>query len=151
MLPSSLAAFTRLSAALSTPSARSSCRVATTARMSSSSAPVSAPPKPQATSQALSQPPPNETVTTASQAQPPLPLPEPPADGAGHVQLDMSTGSAEAKLDGLGPLVVNQDGTVSRINNWGAMSEIERQNTLRILGKRNKLRLSKLKGEPPEP
>ncbi|PHH51474.1 hypothetical protein CFIMG_008697RA00001 [Ceratocystis fimbriata CBS 114723] len=81
----------------------------------------------------------------------PLPLPEPPTSNDGHVKLDMSHGSAEAKLDSLGPLVVNQDGTVSRINNWGTMSEIERENTLRILGKRNKLRLNKLKGETPQP
>jgi hypothetical protein len=44
------------------------------------------------------------------------------------------------KLDHLGPLVVNKDGTLSRIGNWAEMSEIERQNTLRVLGKRNMLR-----------
>jgi len=40
----------------------------------------------------------------------------------------------------MGPLVVNKDGTLSRIANWHAMADIERQNTLRILGKRNLLR-----------
>lgn len=49
------------------------------------------------------------------------------------------------KLDALGPLVVNQDGTLSRIANWEQMTEIERRNTLRVLGKRNKLRLDSLK------
>ncbi|KAL5690771.1 hypothetical protein EMGR_007528 [Emarellia grisea] len=37
------------------------------------------------------------------------------------------------------------DGTLSRIANWEQMTEIERRNTLRVLGKRNKLRLDSLK------
>jgi hypothetical protein len=59
----------------------------------------------------------------------PLPLPEPSKD-ANTTTIDMSTGGS----------TVNKDGTLSRISNWGEMSEIERQNTLRILGKRNQLR-----------
>ncbi|TDZ33710.1 hypothetical protein C8035_v011210 [Colletotrichum spinosum] len=54
-------------------------------------------------------------------------------------------GSASTRLDHLGPLVVNQDGTMSRISNWGEMTEIERQNTLRFLGRRNQIRLAKLR------
>lgn len=42
-------------------------------------------------------------------------------------------------------MVVNKDGTLSRIENWQAMSEIERRNTMRILGKRNRERLAVLK------
>jgi predicted Fe-S protein YdhL (DUF1289 family) len=49
------------------------------------------------------------------------------------------------KLDHLGPMVVNRDGTLSRIANWEHMTEIERRNTLRILGKRNQLRLDGLR------
>ncbi|KAK2029496.1 hypothetical protein LX32DRAFT_693217 [Colletotrichum zoysiae] len=81
------------------------------------------------------------------------PLPEPPSEGRsaganGAVTLDMSGGEgASTKLDHLGPLVVNQDGTMSRISNWGEMTEIERRNTLRILGKRNQIRLAGLRGE----
>jgi hypothetical protein len=52
----------------------------------------------------------------------------------------MSTGGSTVKLDHMGPLVVNKDGTLSRISNWAEMADIERQNTLRILGKRNQLR-----------
>ncbi|KAF3766063.1 hypothetical protein M406DRAFT_244064, partial [Cryphonectria parasitica EP155] len=48
-------------------------------------------------------------------------------------------------LDHMGPMVVNRDGTISRIGNWGEMTEIERSNTLRILGKRNQLRLAALR------
>ncbi|KAK1985184.1 hypothetical protein LZ30DRAFT_779261 [Colletotrichum cereale] len=81
------------------------------------------------------------------------PLPEPPSEGNsaggnGTVTLDMSGGEgASTKLDHLGPLVVNQDGTMSRISNWGEMTDIERRNTLRILGKRNQIRLAGLRGE----
>jgi hypothetical protein len=51
------------------------------------------------------------------------------------------------KLDHLGPLVVNVDGTLSRIANWAQMTEIERRNTLRVLGKRNKARMEALKAQ----
>ncbi|KAJ5812409.1 hypothetical protein N7474_008710 [Penicillium riverlandense] len=48
-------------------------------------------------------------------------------------------------LDHLGPMVVNTDGTLSRISNWEHMTEIEKKNTMRILGKRNKQRLEAVK------
>jgi hypothetical protein len=71
----------------------------------------------------------------------PLGLPEPPAGG---IKLDVGSGEGVA-LDHLGPMVVNKDGTISRITNWDAMAEIEKKNTLRILQKRNKQRLDALK------
>lgn len=54
------------------------------------------------------------------------------------------------KLDHLGPLVVNSDGTLSRIANWASMAESEKERTLRILSKRNMLRQEKLKSEEGE-
>lgn len=48
-------------------------------------------------------------------------------------------------MDHLGPLVVNKDGSLSRISNWEQMTETEQKNTLRILGKRNQLRTEDLK------
>ena len=48
-------------------------------------------------------------------------------------------------LDNLGPMVVHKDGTISRIANWHEMTEIEKQTTLRVLGKRNQLRLGNLR------
>lgn len=75
----------------------------------------------------------------------PLPLPEPGSDASHATQLDVN--GSGVKLDHLGPLVVNKDGSLSRIANWDKMAEIERQNTLRILGKRNQLRLDSLKSE----
>ena len=72
----------------------------------------------------------------------PLALPEAPSNAT---QLDMSTGGTTVSLDHLGPMVVNVDGTMSRIANWDKMAEIEKKNTLRIIGKRNKDRLAALK------
>lgn len=57
------------------------------------------------------------------------------------------TQPSTVKLDSLGPMVVNSDGTLSRIQNWQSMTEAERERTLRVLGKRNVLRQEKLKLE----
>ncbi|EJT71545.1 hypothetical protein GGTG_10802 [Gaeumannomyces tritici R3-111a-1] len=85
------------------------------------------------------------TTTTAAAAKLPA-LPEPGSgDDAPTHQLDLSSGQGSVTLDHLGPMVVNRDGTMSRIANWAEMSDIERQNTLRILGKRNQLRLGDLR------
>ncbi|KAK7550266.1 hypothetical protein IWX92DRAFT_375105 [Phyllosticta citricarpa] len=77
-----------------------------------------------------------------------LPLPA-PGEGTSDAQtIDLGgEGGGRIKLDALGPMVVNKDGTLSRIANWQKMTEIEKKNTLRILGKRNQLRLGTLKGE----
>ncbi|KAL1851692.1 hypothetical protein Daus18300_012441 [Diaporthe australafricana] len=66
-----------------------------------------------------------------------------PAEG-GNVQT-LEVNGKPISLDHLGPTVVHKDGTLSRINNWGEMTEIERQNTLRILVKRNQVRLGALR------
>lgn len=93
----------------------------------------------------------NSTTTTTTTTPPddqnkaPLPLPEPPS-GSDAQELDVSSGQA-IKLDHLGPMVVNRDGTLSRIDNWQQMTDIERRNTLRILGKRNQLRRDELKAQ----
>lgn len=74
-----------------------------------------------------------------------LPSTESSSDGqAKQLRLDLGADRG-VTLDHLGPMVVNADGTLSRIGNWEQMTEIERQNTLRILGKRNKQRLEKLR------
>ncbi|GAB7351303.1 hypothetical protein MBLNU459_g1718t1 [Dothideomycetes sp. NU459] len=71
----------------------------------------------------------------------PLRLPEP---GREAKTLDVGSGQS-VTLDHLGPMVVNTDGTLSRINNWNQMTDAERQSTLRVLGRRNKARLEALK------
>ena len=86
----------------------------------------------------------NVVQSKQSATEQPLPLPKPSQEiGQGPKSVEVN-GDA-VKLDHLGPIVVNQDGTLSRISNWAEMSDIERKNTLRILGKRNMLRLQSLK------
>lgn len=75
----------------------------------------------------------------------PLALPGTPQNAT--TQLDMSNGSTTVKLDHLGPVVVNVDGTMSRISNWDKMADIEKKNTLRIISKRNKERLEVLRAK----
>lgn len=112
-------------------------------RNMSSSTPPPPPPSEQAkptSTQDIS--PQNQDQASTSAA--PLPLPS-PSTNDNTTQLNVD-GQA-VKLDHLGPLVVNKDGTLSRIANWESMAEIERQNTLRILVKRNQVRLGALRGE----
>ncbi|KAF4536117.1 Fungal specific transcription protein [Lasiodiplodia theobromae] len=86
----------------------------------------------------------NDDVNTNNNGQPILPLPAPEEPGAA---LKLDLGGDGVKLDALGPMVVNTDGSLSRIANWDRMAEIEKRNTLRIIGKRNKERLAALKAE----
>jgi len=51
---------------------------------------------------------------------------------------------ASVKLDHLGPIIVNTDGTVARISNWQELSEGERSVALRRIAKRNKARVQQL-------
>lgn len=85
------------------------------------------------------------TQAGASKEQLYLPSTESPSDGQpNQLRLDLGADGG-ISLDHLGPMVVNVDGSLSRIGNWDKMTEIERQNTLRVLGKRNKQRLEKLR------
>lgn len=83
--------------------------------------------------------------TEQAQAEPILGLPEPGSEGAQRI--DLSSGSGSIKMDHLGPLVVNVDGSLARISNWDKMVESERKATLRIIGKRNKERLAALEAK----
>ena len=64
--------------------------------------------------------------------------------GGGEVKTLRVNGQPLA-LDALGPMVVNRDGTLARVANWGEMTAHEREATLRVLGKRNQLRLGELR------
>ncbi|KAL4263829.1 hypothetical protein AB1N83_004675 [Pleurotus pulmonarius] len=68
-----------------------------------------------------------------------LALPPPNSPSA---TTQVAVGSTAVKLDELGPMVVNSDGTLSRIANWGSMTEAEKERTLRVLLARNKVRLA---------
>lgn len=72
----------------------------------------------------------------------------PPATGD-TTKVTVNGGSVSLE-DAMGPLVVNENGSLSRISNWAEMTAIERERTVRILGKRNKLRLDKLKADDVE-
>jgi hypothetical protein len=84
--------------------------------------------------------------TSSTSASKPLPLPA-PHDNSIPIELDVSGDGTTVKLDHLGPVVVNQDGSLGRISNWDQMSDIEQKNTVRVLGKRNAARLATLRSQ----
>lgn len=91
----------------------------------------------------------NKQNQEQEQNQPPLALPDTStaSSESGAPKLDLSKDGGSVKLDHLGPMVVNTDGTMSRIANWELMSEMEKQKTIRVLGKRNKQRLEALEAK----
>jgi hypothetical protein len=63
----------------------------------------------------------------------------------------MLTGNSEEnesailmKLDSLGPMIINTDGSISKIPNWETFSDIEKKNAFRLIVIRNKKRLEYL-------
>lgn len=91
----------------------------------------------------------NKQKQDQEQNQPPLALPDTStaSSESGAPKLDLSKDGGSVKLDHLGPMVVNTDGTMSRIANWELMTEMEKQKTMRVLGKRNKQRLEALEAK----
>ncbi|KAF1344550.1 hypothetical protein BDV97DRAFT_372944 [Delphinella strobiligena] len=83
-------------------------------------------------------------VAPNQEAQP-LGLPAIPTEEEAK-KLDVNSGNS-VKLDQLGPMVVNTDGTLSRIANWTGMTEGERERTIKVLSKRNQIRMATLKSQ----
>lgn len=54
-------------------------------------------------------------------------------------------GGPPLPLDHLGPIVLNSDGTTSRITNWADMSEPERARTAAVIARRNEKRRTALR------
>ncbi|KAM3490426.1 hypothetical protein MY3957_006299 [Beauveria namnaoensis] len=82
----------------------------------------------------------------ADHRQHPQGLPAPgDAAGSDSITLDVSGEGSTVKLAALGPLVVNVDGTVARIANWKEMTAVERETTVRMVGRRNEKRLDALR------
>ena len=78
----------------------------------------------------------------------PLSLPAPPTqeeEGQKTLAKNKDEDDSIVKFDNLGPMVVNSDGTISRIHNWQTMSDSERERTARLVNKRNQIRLQALK------
>jgi len=76
--------------------------------------------------------------------EPMLALPEKGEFNEENKKRVIEVGGEKVVLDELGPVVVNEDGSLSRITNWHEMTDIEQKNTLRIIGKRNQKRRAKL-------
>ncbi|KAF8519373.1 hypothetical protein BU17DRAFT_47818 [Hysterangium stoloniferum] len=69
-----------------------------------------------------------------SSSSTPLALPAPdPSDSTKTLMVDQTI-----RLDELGPMIVNSDGTLSRIANWKNLTSHEQERTMRVLGARNK-------------
>ena len=49
------------------------------------------------------------------------------------------------KLDELGPIIINTDGTTRRITNWDKLTKNEQTTTWRLISARNKKRIEELK------
>lgn len=78
---------------------------------------------------------------------PPLQLPSadsgvPAIDDLGRRQLTLDS---KLKLDELGPIIVQEDGTLRRITNWDGLSDAEKEASLRIIASRNQRRLEALR------
>eukprot|EP00434_Breviolum_minutum_P026900 symbB.v1.2.023779.t1/scaffold2200.1/size85926/6 len=66
------------------------------------------------------------------------------AETALPAESTVMVGGVPMKMDHLGPVIVNEDGSMRRIANWLEMTERERQVALRRIGQRNQQRLAKL-------
>jgi hypothetical protein len=94
--------------------------------------------------------------STPEDKKQPLPLPAPEQDTAAAAVAGRGDGvtalrvGESVRLDALGPLVVNADGSMGRVGNWAGMTEGEREATLRLLGRSNKQRLEALKAKKAE-
>lgn len=72
-----------------------------------------------------------------------LPSPAPPPSS--QQPQTLRVGGDAVRLDAMGPLVVNVDGSVGRVANWAEMTPAEREGTMRLLQRRNQERLRVLK------
>jgi hypothetical protein len=81
----------------------------------------------------------NDTsATTTPEVIPALPFK--PENEHPDVEPRKLTLDTKVKMDELGPIVLNTDGTMSRISNWDKMSQLEKDRATRLIVKRNKKR-----------
>jgi hypothetical protein len=69
-----------------------------------------------------------------------MPLQLPPSEP--RAERTLTVGGSALKLDYLGPIVINTDGSTSRIANWAEMNAEEQEKTSRLIAKRNQKRLA---------
>ena len=51
------------------------------------------------------------------------------------------------KLDQLGPMIINTDGSIQRVSNWNELTQEEQDRTFRLICARNQKRLAILKAQ----
>lgn len=73
------------------------------------------------------------TSPTSGHGQEPLLI----EDGSSLKTTTLEVNGDSVSLQELGPVVINADGTMSRINNWHEMTESEQIATKRVVAKRN--------------
>ncbi len=85
-----------------------------------------------------------EPASAQSDKEPDLDLPRlPPSDPADTSIPSLKLGE-KFKMDHLGPIIINPDGTTRRIGNWENMTETEREVAWRRISQRNKVRIDSL-------
>ncbi|KAH9821174.1 hypothetical protein DFH28DRAFT_951716 [Melampsora americana] len=57
----------------------------------------------------------------------------------------LGVGEVALSFDHLGPMVINTDGSISRISNWDKLSDLEKTRTSRLVTQRNAQRLTRLR------
>ena len=82
-----------------------------------------------------------ELLAVADDAPSSDPLALPASDGAAP---RVAVGGEAVAMEELGPIVINTDGTTSRITNWPEMTPAEQEKTRRVIVARNAKRLAKL-------
>ena len=82
-----------------------------------------------------------ELLAVADEAPSSDPLALPASDGAAP---RVAVGGEALAMEELGPIVINTDGTTSRITNWPEMTPAEQEKTRRVIVARNAKRLAKL-------
>ncbi len=70
-----------------------------------------------------------------------IPLLPPTVEGSQVRQLVLGE---TMKMDELGPIIINSDGTTRRIANWDTLSPQEQASSWRLISARNKKRIQKL-------
>lgn len=55
-------------------------------------------------------------------------------------EADPNDSAYVSKLEGLGPIILNSDGTMGRIPNWSEYTDSEKAQAMRLIGARNKKR-----------
>ena len=77
----------------------------------------------------------------------PLMLENTPASKPDSATRVLSVGGPAISLDELGPIVINSNGTTSRIENWASLSADEQERSHRRISKRNAERIAVLRSK----